>query len=509
MELVQNPIHGSGFDLLPGRVLENLLRIPFFAVARCEIPIDQTNAFFGSVQDSLCPLAMLRSLNRRNPLELPVKNILCHYYSATIPRVAISLGVALYQNAHTDHDLIACVVLFLILSSPDSRLISPTECKVRSMSAMAQDSQTTADLGPALVRGIWAAVIIAVIIVVLRVFAKVKIGQFRVDDVLMIVSLILVVVATVFLTQCVQHGFGKNLLLLVKEKPHDVQLVLKYIAIQVPIVTISTTIARCSFVLYLLAILGNNKKYQIALWTVMVLQFAGNVVSAVLPLSICRNVRILWDPTTKTTCGDVHAVIKFAYYSNTANSACDLFLAVFPTLIFWNLNLKMRIKISLIILLSLGILAMIASIIKTTKLNEVPSVTNLGASGAVELIRWGYVENAIIIITSSVPCIRPLIISSVRKFSSRGYSRSYELTGPATGQRRTGHDETAQSRRTRRFTKNGPPDTGSIERILDPVSNTNTSVSGRRDSPPHLDQGITKQVEISVISNDQLSRDHP
>jgi hypothetical protein len=58
------------------------------------------------------------------------------------------------------------------------------------MSAMAQDSQTTADLGPALVRGIWAAVIIAVIIVVLRVFAKVKIGQFRVDDVLMIVSLV-------------------------------------------------------------------------------------------------------------------------------------------------------------------------------------------------------------------------------------------------------------------------------------------------------------------------------
>jgi hypothetical protein len=55
---------------------------------------------------------------------------------------------------------------------------------------MAQDSQTTADLGPALVRGIWAAVIIAVIIVFLRVFAKIKIRQFRVDDVLMIVSLV-------------------------------------------------------------------------------------------------------------------------------------------------------------------------------------------------------------------------------------------------------------------------------------------------------------------------------
>ncbi|RHZ57490.1 glycoside hydrolase family 27 protein [Aspergillus thermomutatus] len=368
---------------------------------------------------------------------------------------------------------------------------------------MAQDSQTTADLGPALVRGIWAAVIIAVIIVILRVFAKIKIRQFRVDDVLMIVAMILAVISTVFLTLCVQHGFGKNLKILELEQPHEVEVVLKYIAIQVPIVTISTTIARCSFILYLLAILGNNKNYQLALWVVMVLQFAGNIVSAVLPLSICRNVNILWDPTTKTTCGDVTAVIKFAYYSNSANSACDLFLAVFPTLIFWNLNLKLRIKISLIILLSLGIVAMIASIIKTTKLDSVPSVTNLGVSGGVELIRWGYVENAIIIITSSVPCIRPLIISSVRKFSSRGYSRSYELTGPATAQRRTGHDETAQTRRTRRFTKNATVDTGSIERILDPTNHTNTTVSGRRDSPTHLDQGITKQVEISVISNDQ------
>jgi hypothetical protein len=37
------------------------------------------------------------------------------------------------------------------------------------------------------------------------------------------------------------------------------------------------------------------------------------------------------------------------------NSATDLFLAIFPTVVFWNLNLKLRIKISLMVLLSLGI----------------------------------------------------------------------------------------------------------------------------------------------------------
>ena len=47
-------------------------------------------------------------------------------------------------------------------------------------------SQSDANGGPALQRGIWAAGIIAALIVILRVFAKVKIKRFHIDDVLMI-----------------------------------------------------------------------------------------------------------------------------------------------------------------------------------------------------------------------------------------------------------------------------------------------------------------------------------
>ncbi|KAF7596817.1 hypothetical protein BBP40_012417 [Aspergillus hancockii] len=356
-------------------------------------------------------------------------------------------------------------------------------------------AQNEPDGGPALMKGIWVAVAIAAVIVILRVFAKLKIGQFRVDDILMILAMLLAIVATVFLTLSVDHGFGKNLGTL---PPADMRAVLKNVAIEVPIVTMSTTIARCSFILYLLAILGNNKQYKLALWLVMFWQLSGNIVSAVLPLSICRNVNILWDPTVKTTCGDSNAVIKFAYYSNTVNSATDLFLAVFPIPVFWSLNLKTRVKVGLIFLLSLGIVAMAASIVKTTKLNQVPSVTNLGASGGVELIRWGYVENALIIITSSIPCIRPLVMSSVKKFSSNGFSRSYELRTPFTGNRRTGGNETTQSRR--KLTKNHDVETGSIERILDPYTQ-NTITSGRQHSANRSEGGITKQVELTIVSS--------
>lgn len=181
----------------------------------------------------------------------------------------------------------------------------------------------------------------------------------------------MIIVSTVFLSQCVEHGFGGDLTKLPKQ---DSELVLKYIAIQIPLVTFSTTIARTGFIIYLLAVLGTNKGYVIALWAILVIQAAGNIVSAVLPLSICRDVRALWDlkAAEETTCGDTAAVIKFAYYSNSMfielvqmgnvetnlsaafNSATDFFLAVFPTVVFWNLNLKLRIKIGLIVLLSVG-----------------------------------------------------------------------------------------------------------------------------------------------------------
>lgn len=38
------------------------------------------------------------------------------------------------------------------------------------------------------------------------------------------------------------------------------------------------------------------------------------------------------------------------------NAATDAYLAVFPVCIFWNLNLELRTKIGLMVLLGLGVL---------------------------------------------------------------------------------------------------------------------------------------------------------
>jgi hypothetical protein len=145
---------------------------------------------------------------------------------------------------------------------------------------------------------------------------------------------------------------------------------------------------------------------------------------------------------------------------------------------------------------------MVASIIKTTKLDTLPSITNLGSAGGIELIRWGYVENAIIIITSSIPCIRPLIISSVRKLSS--VTRSYELSGPFSN-RRTNPNDGTQTRKSRsKFSKPHDLEYGSIDHILDRENSVATG--GDHGFPRDLNPGITKQVDIEVVSDDNTSR---
>ncbi|RAL06518.1 uncharacterized protein BO97DRAFT_439101 [Aspergillus homomorphus CBS 101889] len=344
-------------------------------------------------------------------------------------------------------------------------------------------SGETHSAGSALDKGMWAAVAIATIIFILRVIAKIKIRQIFIDDALMFIAWGLTVSSTVLLTLSVREGFGGDLRTL---PTPNVEHILKYIAIEIPLVTISTGLARASFVIYLLGILGGNKRFKIALWVAMVLQLAANIVSGVLPLSICRDDRILWNSSIKTTCGNVVAVVRFSYFSSSVNTATDLFLAVFPTIIFWNLNLRLRIKISLIVLLSLGLVAMVASIIKTTKLKEVPSVTNLGSSGGVELIRWGFAENLIIIITSSVPCVRPLLISSVQKLSSAAArSRSYELSGPSS-RSRPYQKESALKGEESGHKPNDDGDGDSIEQILKDLHRP-SSAPGR---------GIQKQVEF-------------
>lgn len=102
---------------------------------------------------------------------------------------------------------------------------------------------------------------------------------------------------------------------------------------------------------------------------------------------------------------------------------------------FWNLNLKLHVKLGIIILLSLGILAMTASIIKTVQTHILAKMDHDPTTATVNLERWLYIETYLVIITASIPCIRSLT-RSVKKRSHLAGGDAHELSSPYAEHRR-------------------------------------------------------------------------
>ncbi|KAE8356878.1 hypothetical protein BDV28DRAFT_126344 [Aspergillus coremiiformis] len=262
-------------------------------------------------------------------------------------------------------------------------------------------------------RGTWAIAVIAIIIMILRVFAKVKLHHVGVDDATMILALVstdrkqprpstrcssrrktsagltpsdtsqlFALIASIFFTIAVNvYGFSEDPAV---QTPSRAANALKnYVVVQVLSVA-STCVGRVAFILYLIPILSTRKIYKRSLWVLLALQVIVNVLTIILILSQCRDIRGVWDAeiASSTECMDGSVQLYYGYFqigkwnkneiphqhkererekkltqTHTAcNSSTDLILSVFPSIIFWNLRLRLRIKISLVILTSLGLM---------------------------------------------------------------------------------------------------------------------------------------------------------
>ncbi|KAF3407058.1 hypothetical protein DPV78_001816 [Talaromyces pinophilus] len=294
---------------------------------------------------------------------------------------------------------------------------------------------------------IWVLTVMSLLIVGLRIVAKVKINQFRLDDVLMITALVMGIVAAVLNTIGVHYGYGHP----DETVPEPyASLARKYYIIGQAVLIGCTAMGRAAFIAYLMAILGSQKWQRIILISLAVMELIFNLVSIILIFGTCKPLAVLWDYTITGTCSSADIQIYYGYFQSIFNVLIDFYLAVVPTYIFWHLKLKVAIKLSLIGLMSCGLVAMGAALAKTIQLQE---INNEPLGGTMKLIRWGYIEAHLVMITASIPCLRSLILSGFHYVTSSGQqSRSYELGAAFTGTRRgtttvTAHNN-SQHRRT-------------------------------------------------------------
>ncbi|KAJ5271239.1 hypothetical protein N7505_006997 [Penicillium chrysogenum] len=350
--------------------------------------------------------------------------------------------------------------------------------------------------------GTWALGAIAIVVVLLRILAKARLRHLGTDDVTMIASLGFALGASInFTIAILDYGFASG------GSGVDEPTALKYYTITEVCGVASTCLGRIAFILYLLPLLSTRRVFKISLWVLLAVQIVANIVMIVLILAQCRDIRGVWDAKYATHCMEDYIQLRFGYFLCFCNSSTDLMLAVFPCYIFWDLKLKPIIKFSLMILTSLGVLATVGAIMKAVYLKQI--LTWDGTANAIHLTCWAMIECYLVIISASVPCLRSLVVSSVRQL----FASDKSSTLPFTSSYRK---RTASHQRTTNRVQTNHEASGSRQNFFSgargeemEMGTTRTSVNANEsdDGREAARDGIAKTVDVSITWEQGHGRD--
>ncbi|KAG7285380.1 hypothetical protein NEMBOFW57_010007 [Staphylotrichum longicolle] len=183
-----------------------------------------------------------------------------------------------------------------------------------------------------------------------------------------------------------------------------------------------------------------NKTYRRILQGVMVFTVAYTFVCFITLLLQCKNLAILWDATVQTTCWSQSTLQGLSYASCVVNILTDIFFAVLPIPMLWNVQINARTRASLICIMGLGVFACAAGIVKAA------FISNYGKTGdflwdSANLTIWYSVECNVGIVAACLPCLKPLfkrILESSLGYGSSSKKDTYKLRSHSHGEGPTG-----------------------------------------------------------------------
>ncbi|KAI0152044.1 hypothetical protein F4776DRAFT_599985 [Hypoxylon sp. NC0597] len=264
------------------------------------------------------------------------------------------------------------------------------------------------DLGPAVLGVAWTFAGISILIVALRFYVRLGIvKKLTLDDYVIILTLIFSLGNSVLLTISTSWGLGRHIETFTSE-PLSIVYTVKWVFFCELFAIMSPGFGRISFAILLLNLSPPSKTRRRFLWAIIWIQFVVDVGTVILIYAQCRPIEGFWDKSIDAKCLPPYAQVYAGYLQSAVGSLVDLVLAVFPATLFWNLNMQWKQKVFLSGIMGLGIVAMIASIVKTVQLRAITQVADLTYTMA-NLAIWWTLEANLVLIAVSIPTIRPIL----------------------------------------------------------------------------------------------------
>jgi len=191
-----------------------------------------------------------------------------------------------------------------------------------------------------------------------------------------------------------------------------------------------------SSIIYTLIRLAVKAKYRYVLWSLFGFAWITWQISWPVAIFQCKPVSAAWGHPGDCTSGQ-KVILAVTYFVSASNIATDLATALIPVLLLRNVKMNPRLKIVTIGVLSLGIFASLATVIRMPY-SYAYTATNERLYAIGHIVLWTVLEVGLAIIAGSLPMLRKLVRSLAidsKEDSSKGHSMDLQTIG---GGRRPG-----------------------------------------------------------------------
>ncbi|RGP61338.1 cation-transporting atpase 4 [Fusarium longipes] len=262
--------------------------------------------------------------------------------------------------------------------------------------------------------------------VLLRLYVRWTLAAVGLDDYLFLVGLILWIVSTSFVIPACWNGLGAHVERYTTEQGIAANKYFFlfqhfYVWANIPIKTsLCLTISRIAADMRWI-----TRTIYVIIFTLVVVSLVTNIYL----LSDCRPFAANWDKTIPgAVCRPAEGTVALGNAYSAINIFIDWAVALLPVFLLWRVQMRWAQKITVMAVLSLGIFASTATLIRLRTLTNFTNVSDY-LFGLGPIVLWTVVELALALVTGSLIAYRPLF---KRFFGSTGQSTSNGLNQPGT-----------------------------------------------------------------------------
>lgn len=141
-----------------------------------------------------------------------------------------------------------------------------------------------------------------------------------------------------------------------------------------------------------------------------------------------------WDPTIPGgKCASGEAFVAAAYSISVMTIVSDWMYSIMPIFMIWNVKMTLQKKITVSLVLGLGVFASVATLVRLKYLIELADYSDQLYTATHAMV-WTIIEPGIAIFAASLVTIRPLLNSwNLRGFGSSKNTSNYAMSGYGGG----------------------------------------------------------------------------